>query len=140
MKKDLTIKRLVNTDFPKLYSDFILNKSLDSSKIQVILSLAVAFLNSEEKDIYDLGYRIIVVYSNRYRNYKPLYDVAINKGLIPISSFIADNFYKDNDNLNIELNRIYSNQFFFDNMYFSFQQLEMHNFYLDEKSNSVVVV
>ena len=52
MKKDLTIKRLVNTDFPKLYSDFILNKSLDSSKIQVILSLAVAFLNSEEKDIY----------------------------------------------------------------------------------------
>lgn len=140
MKKDLTIKRLVNTDSPKLYSDFILNESLDSSKIQVILSLAVAFLNSEEKDIYDLGYRIIVVYSNRYQNYEPLYDVAINKGLIPISSFIADNFYKDNDNLNIELNRIYSNQFFFDNMYFSFEQLKMHNFYLDEKSNSVVVV
>ena len=138
--KDLTVRRLGNTDFEPVYIDFLLNQECDSKKIQLMLSLAIIFLNSENKNIYELGYRIIIIYTNRYKNYCPLYEISINKGLIPISSLIENNILKERTNLTIEWNKIYSEQFFFNNIYLSLQQVEMNEFYLNNQNKSVTIV
>ena len=138
--KDLTVRRLGNTGFEPVYIDFLLNKECDSKKIQLMLSLAIIFLNSKNKNIYELGYRIIIIYTNRYKNYCPLYEISINKGLIPISSLIENNILKERTNLTIEWNKIYSEQFFFNNIYLSLQQVEMNEFYLNNQNKSVTIV
>ena len=138
--KQITIRRLANTGFNSVYIDFLLNKNCDNKMIQLILSLAVVFINSSDKDIFELGYRIIVIYSNRYHDYKPLYDISINKGLIPISSFIENKIFENSTNLSIELNRIYSQQFCFNDIYLSFQQIEMNRFYFQNTHDSVAIV
>jgi len=53
-----------------------------------ILKLAVYFLNSDDTNLEQLGYRLILMYSNQTRVYKPLYDIALSRDYIPISKFI----------------------------------------------------
>ncbi|WP_416803403.1 DEAD/DEAH box helicase [Bacteroides reticulotermitis] len=75
------------------YVNLLLGRDYSLSEISKIrlLKFAIIFLNSSDSQIKRFGYRIIVCYSNLFNDYKPLYDVAINQGLIPISSFIDNN-------------------------------------------------
>lgn len=89
MKKELTLNRIKNTGFPKIYQEFILNDNSNNIDYQSILSLAIILINSENDYIQKLGYRMVVAYCNQTRNYQPLYEIAINMGLFPVSKFIA---------------------------------------------------
>lgn len=77
-----------NSDFTSLFEKLILNKEISDEEIQYLLKTAIFFLNFGDTYLQKLGYKILVVYCNRYNDYKPLYDFAINKGFIPISKFI----------------------------------------------------
>ncbi|WP_051230668.1 DEAD/DEAH box helicase [Epilithonimonas caeni] len=81
-------KKSQNSDFTSLFEKLILNKEISDEEIQYLLKTAIFFLNFGDTYLQKLGYKILVVYSNRYNDYKPLYDFAINKGFIPISKFI----------------------------------------------------
>ncbi|WP_344851651.1 DEAD/DEAH box helicase [Pedobacter jeongneungensis] len=67
--------------------------SLTDEELIHLLKLGVIFLNYGDDSIQRLGYRIIVRYSNLNDEYRPLYDVAINKGFIPVSKFIEEHHF-----------------------------------------------
>ena len=96
IKDGFTIRKLHNTEFSKLYNDFILCHEMNSHKYVQILSLATLFINCENENIRRLGYRIIVIYGNQTLDYKPLYEIAVNLGLIPISHFIETMYAENN--------------------------------------------
>ena len=89
---NLTLRKICNTDFPKLYKRFLLDEDLSSKEYERILSIAILFINTEILYIQRLGYRIIVIYGNRTGDYSPLYEIAINKGLYPIAKFIDSKY------------------------------------------------
>ncbi|GEM_PF-5570518 len=88
MKKDLTLARIRNTDFPKLYEKFILNKEMTIKETLKMLTIATIFLNSGNQCVQHFGYRIILVFSNRTQDYRSLYEVAVNLGYIPVAKSI----------------------------------------------------
>lgn len=139
MKKDLTIKRLKNTSFPIVYKKFLLNQDMDNYKYIKILSLATIFINSDNEYIKQLGYRIFIIYSNQTQNYKPLYEISLNFGLIPIASFIQrrDSKYTS---LYSEVNAAFIELFNHNNIYYSEQQSELLEFYRSKKDSTIAVI
>lgn len=87
---NLTIRRLNNTSFSDAYKEFLLDSNMTINKYRKMLSLATLFLNSSNDNVKRLGYRIIVIYCNRTGDYKPLYDISINSGLVPVAQFIEE--------------------------------------------------
>ena len=77
--KEITLARLKNTDFVDIYRKLITNKELTEDEKYKLLQSAIVFFNSSNNYIRDLGYRIIVIYCNKYKFYRPLYEIAINK-------------------------------------------------------------
>jgi len=77
-----------STFFNNTYIKLQLGGDLSKEEIINLLSTAIIFSNWGDIDLQKLGYKIIVSYSNKYSDYKPLYDFAINKGYIPVSKFI----------------------------------------------------
>lgn len=86
--KGLTLARLRKTDFKQLYQKLMVGSIENRMDYKKLLSLAIIFINDINSDISRLGYRIIVFYSNLTKDYKPLYDIALNEGLIPIVKLI----------------------------------------------------
>lgn len=86
--KKLTLERLKHTDFEILYEKFIVNKGLTNDELFKILQISVILINCTDKYIKELGYRIIVIFANKYRCYEPLYEIAMNEGMYPIAYFI----------------------------------------------------
>lgn len=140
-KDEFTIRKLNNTKFCDLYEKFILDKDIGKSEYVYILSLATLFLNCDNENIQHLGYRIVVIYCNRFNDYKPLYEVANNLGLIPISQFI-ENIYKkkEMENFYTEFNSAINQTFFVKNIYYSIQQKKLVNFYGENADSTVSVV
>lgn len=142
MKKDkFTIRKLHNTEFSKLYNDFILNRQMTSHKYVQILSLATLFINCKNENIRRLGYRIIVIYGNQTTDYKPLYEIAVNLGLIPISHYIESMYERDSvASFFTEMNAAVGESFFINNVYCSVEQKQLIDFYKTSKEETVSVV
>ncbi|EJS9934212.1 hypothetical protein NV127_001110 [Campylobacter coli] len=87
----LTLRKLYNTEFPKLYAKFLKNEKLSNSELEKILSIGIFLVGLEDTKLQKLGYRLFLLYSKSTNDYKPLYEVSLNKGLIPISQFIENN-------------------------------------------------
>lgn len=81
-------KKLSSSYFNESYIKLQLNQDLNDSEKVNLLRNAIIFSNFGDIDLQKLGYKILVSYSNKYSDYKPLYDFSINKGYIPISKFI----------------------------------------------------
>lgn len=138
---DLTIRILNNTNFSNAYEEFLLEKDMNRSKYIAILSIATLFINSSNENVRKLGYRIIVIYCNRVKDYKPLYDISVNSGIIPVSQFIEDKLVLDKEkNFFTEINAAYSKNFVVNNIFCSLQQKELVDFYNDNRNDSLSVV
>ena len=81
-------KNLSSSFFEESFIKLQLNEELNNQELQHLLKNAIVFTNFGDNDLQKLGYKILVSYSNKYSDYKPLYDYAINKGYIPISKLI----------------------------------------------------
>ena len=93
----LTLRKIKNTNFESLYKRFLLDEGLTRSNYETMLELAIVFLNSAELAVQKLGYRIVVIYTNRTRDYAPLYEVALNKGLYPVAKLIDSHHLKEEE-------------------------------------------
>ncbi|MAQ75447.1 MAG: hypothetical protein CL613_03840 [Aquimarina sp.] len=99
------------------------------------------FSNFGDIDLQKLGYKIIVAYSNKYSDYKPLYDFAINKGYIPISKLVESK-YSNKDLHNHFFNLFFSafqENFREKNYYISNGQKKLIEFSSENNSNFVLV-
>lgn len=90
--QELTIRQLVNTKFKGLYLRLLRGDTMTDSEVVKLLAIAVLLLNHKASDIRRLGYRIILFYGNATGKYEALYDVALNSGLLPVSSKIDEGF------------------------------------------------
>lgn len=99
LKNIQLIRTLHETNFFKAYEKLIKENIISESEKFVLLKNAIVFLNYGEIELEKFGYRIILMYSNLFSDYKPLYDVSINKDYIPVSKFIESK-YLDFENFN----------------------------------------
>lgn len=138
---NLTIRIINNTSFPKAYEEFMLDINMSRLKYRKMLSLATLFLNSSNENIKRLGYRIIVVYCNRMEDYRPLYDITSNSGIVPVSQFIEEKLVpEEKRNVFTEFNAAYNKNFEFNNVFCTMQQKELIDFYNYNQEDSLSVV
>ncbi|HEA8243989.1 TPA: DEAD/DEAH box helicase [Campylobacter coli] len=138
----LTLRKLYNTEFPKLYAKFLKNEKLSNSELEKILSIGIFLVGLEDTKLQKLGYRLFLIYSKSTNDYKPLYEVSLNKGLIPISQFIENNleYSKNYSNLHTIINNITSNKFKWNKSYQTIGQYELFKKSIDLKLESQIVV
>ena len=95
MKYDLTLAKIRNTDFASLYDRFVVGEKLSQKQYEILLAIAICFTNADDINVQQLGYRIVVEYCNQTNDYIPLYEIAVNKGLYPVSKFIEQHYIDD---------------------------------------------
>jgi superfamily II DNA or RNA helicase len=142
MDNILTIKDIRKTKFNFLYEKLILNEKLNSSEINALLKLAIIFINEEEENIKNLGYRVLLIYSNLYQDYKVLFDIAINNGFIPISKFIDDKIYDETEKLsffNLFISS-YMENYKKNDIYLTYQQQNINSFLSRNNNSSISII
>lgn len=138
MKRDLTLARIRNTDFPILYKKFILDCEITKLELKKILTIATIFLNSTNQNIQNLGYRIILIFCNRTKDYRPLYEVAMNLGYIPVARSI-DLLHTEESFFHV-FNSAFIENFHKGQVYMSEQQYELDNFFTSKNFETVSVI
>lgn len=86
----LTLRKLYNTEFPELYKKLQMDVELSDIELEKILTIGIFLARLDNKNLNRLGYRLFLLYSKITDDYKPLYELGLNKGLIPISQFIEN--------------------------------------------------
>jgi len=94
---ELTLNRLKHHSFSEQYKLFLsvyqklfLSDELSDEDIDKILSMVALFTNQSEKIMQRLGYRMALAYGNKTKDFTPLYDIAINSGLMPVVALIKE--------------------------------------------------
>lgn len=141
MKYDLTLRKIQNTDFALLYNRFIIGEKLSKKQYEILLAIAICFINADEVNVQQLGYRMVVEYCNQTNDYIPLYEIAVNKGLYPISKYIEQH-YIDNSKKNFftEWNDAFTEQYVSGNICRSEQQNSLVRFFESKKDETVSVI
>lgn len=134
-------KALALSAFSESYKNLQLEKDLNNAEIHHLLKIAILFANFGDIDLQKLGYKILVSYSTKYNDYRPLYDFAINKGYIPISKFIELNHSENHSNDNF-FNLFFSafqENFKEKNYYISNGQKKLIEFSSNNNTNFVLI-
>lgn len=138
----LTLRKLYNTEFPELYKKLQIGIELSDEELEKILSIGIFLIGLDNKNLQRLGYRLFLLYSKITDDYKPLYELSLNKGLIPISQFIENNLnYSERyGNIYTEINSIESDEFKWNNSYQTIGQFELFKEAKESKLKSQIIV
>lgn len=137
----LTIKQLRNIpEFVTLYGKFFQDFSnFTKNEKMAVLEIAVILINSNDSILVKYGYRIILLYCMKSKDYKPLYEVAINRGLYPISNLLSERYFREG-NFFTELNASFMSLYKEGDVCCTEAQKAIQNFNLINKDNSVAIV
>lgn len=138
----LTLRKLYNTEFPELYKKLQMGVELSDIELEKILSIGIFLARLDDKNLQRLGYRLFLLYSKITDDYKPLYELSLNKGLIPISQFIENklNYSEKYGNLYTEINSIENDEFKWNNSYKTIGQFELFRKAEESKLQSQIIV
>jgi len=92
----ITLRILRNTEFASPYRKLLLGKDLNDREKETLLKIAIILINTGDRNVQELGYRVLVLYSNHFSDYEPLYDIAISKGYYPVAKTIENGVGQDN--------------------------------------------
>ncbi len=141
MKYDLTLAKIKNTNFDLLYNRFIVGENLSEKQYESLLASAICFTYANDINVQQLGYRIIVEYCNQTGDYIPLYEIAINKGLYPVSKFIELHYVDDEKrNFFTEWNDAFVEQYALGDIYQSEQQHLLVDFFNKKQTDTISVI
>ena len=137
----LTLSQLRKTNFIKYYSKLFLKSNLTPEEIKILLSLTIIFINQDDIYIRRLGYRTALLYARKTKDYIPLYDIAINQGIIPVAKSLSDNYLtSDNDTFIKTLSDSYADNFIENRITLTQQQSDMNIFLQEIERNDVALV
>lgn len=138
----LTLGKLYNTEFPELYKKLQIGVEISNIELEKILSIGIFLARLENENLQKLGYRLFLLYSKITNDYKPLYELSLNKGLIPISKFIENNlsYSEKYGNLYSEINSIISDKFKWNNSYQTIGQFKLFKDAIELKLKSQIIV
>ena len=141
MKYDLTLAKIKNTDFASLYDRFIIGEKLSKKQYEILLAIAICFTNADDINVQQLGYRIVVDYCNQTNDYIPLYEIAVNKGLYPVSKFIEKHYIDDSKrNFFTEWNDAFTEQYVSGEVCRSEEQNSLVHFFDSRKDDTVSII
>lgn len=89
MSKDITLRIIRSLDLEKVLKALYFTV-LNEQQQLAILKIAILFLNNNDQDVKDFGYRLLLKYSVNTNKYIPLYDVATLMGYAPISKLLVN--------------------------------------------------
>lgn len=138
----LTLRKLYTTGFCQLYWKLLKNEPLSKDELGTILAIGLFFIGLENKNFNNLGYRLFLMYSKTTQDYKPLYELSLNKGLIPIAQFIDENLnYTDKyGNIQTYINCIHNEDFKQNGFYKTIGQFKLYQSAIELNSNSQIIV
>lgn len=137
---DLTLRKIEKTPFMELYQKLVLNDELSIKEKIALLEIALIFLSDESTVFKRLGYRIIVMYSNRFKDYKPLYEITTNNGLYPIAHTIVDRLVTDYHSINVDINEAFAKKYDNGHYYQTEEQFGLFDFYCRKIDESLTVI
>ena len=141
MGNELTLRKLKNTEFPELYSKYMITGEADFPNLEKLISVAVYLINIDDVTLQHLGYRIIVNYCNNSGNYRPLYEIANAYGLYPVSKFIEDHYIPENaKNFYSAWNDASVEQYHHESVYQTEEQKELGEFFTRGKIDNISIV
>lgn len=118
------------------------NDELQENELETILAIGLYFIGLDNVIFQKFGYRLFLLYSNKTGDYKPLYELSLNKGLIPIAQFIEENldYSKEYGNIQTEINSINNAEFKWNNSYKTVGQYKLNKVTGALKSDSQIIV
>lgn len=118
------------------------SSELTEQELKTVLALIISFLGFEDQLINDLGYRMLLIYSGKTNDYKPLYEISLNRGLIPIAQFIYDSLDYDNKfgNLQTEINEISNLKYKLGNTFRTVEQKNLIDFVNNNEGESKILI
>lgn len=123
-------KRVSGSFFEKCFQKLISQDTLDDNEINCLLKVAIILINYGDIHLTKLGYSVLIEYSTRFSDYKPLYDFAINAGYYPISKYIEDNWNGFDTSLK---------DTFFNTFLSAYQEIYKHNnVYISNGQNIII--
>lgn len=141
--KPLSLRMLRKTKFSALHEKLMRGSALSVREQEALLAIAIILINAGDENAQELGYRVIVLFSNLLNNYIPLYDVAINKGYIPVLKLIeslpALSSHFVNKFFNVYLSssaEIYNKN----GIYLTCQQRNLGEFFAKNRANTLAIV
>lgn len=146
--ENITLKKIKDnikkTDFQVAYFKILLGakSELDNEELKLLFKLSLLFLNFGDQNLKKLGYHIILKYSLIYQDFKPLFDISINLGYIPISKFIEENHLDFERIENSFFNSFFSSyqeNYKEKNIYLSHGQKKLIKFSNDQENNLVLI-
>lgn len=142
-KQQLSLRVLKNTKIGETYKKLLTREELDSREQIVLLQTAIILMNVDDVSLKKMGYRIVLMYANRTKDYIPLYDVALNLGYIPIAKTIEGmDSYKEKFE-NKFFNMFFSSfkeSFKVGNNFLTFQQFGINKFFNTKNGDESVAV
>ncbi|OEG72725.1 hypothetical protein BEL05_10645 [Shewanella colwelliana] len=95
--KELTLRRIKHKSFSEQYSILIsvykklfTDEMLLESDVEKTLSMVVLFMKQTDEVMKRLGYRMALAYGIKTNDFRPLYDISLNSGVIPIAALISN--------------------------------------------------
>lgn len=137
---ELTPKRLANTGFMKLYQKIFLGEKLTESEKIKYLSIAVILSNQKNHTLNLLSYRMTLAYGNLTNDFKPLYDLAINSGLMPVASAIRKSTANKNSSFFSSFIDCYTETYSHGSNIYTEQQFLLNDFFQSNIESNVSVI
>ncbi len=144
-RKQLTLRRLLNTSFNTIYRKLVMGQELNREESIDILSIAVVLVSQTSTELNRLGYRIVLLYGNLTGDFIPLYDISINTGLMPVAKLIKTiTSFNDSKLFHSsfidEFTESYLDTFRENEITHTEQQLVLTNFFDENSQNSIALV
>jgi len=137
-----TLKYIGKNDlFKEVMEKLSTNHEMTNKEKSFILSCGIAFFNEYKKDkrhltYADISYYIFLKYSLQYKDYRPLFDFAVNFGFYPIVKTILkndllDSFSVENSLIDNKINKYRHGSGYIE----TFHQFEERNLFIDDASD-----
>lgn len=154
MIKELTLSRLKHASFANEYDIFLrtyknlfMAEELSINNIEIILSLVVLFSNQREAAMQRLGYRMALLYGNKTNDFLPLYDIAVNTGIIPVVALLRNirslpmnEQLKKGDSFISNMVASYIDNFRGSGLVFTEQQFRLNRFFDENIGESTTII
>lgn len=137
----LTLRVLRNTALPSALEPLFYEKNLTVEEEQKLFKIAVLFLNSSDRLVQDLGYRVALKICLITGKFIPLYDISAALGYTPIIEMLRrQNLVPERESFFSYFLEAYRSGFSFGENYHTEEQRALFESFKASKNESVAVV
>ena len=140
---------LDNIRFREIYEKILLGNEIKHKEEELILTIMLVlfgnyFVDKRLKKTYNFAYHILLLYSIRTNNYRPLFDISLQLGLYPISRHILIKQLIEEKDFNIHdiISGLFIRESYVNDKIFTLtkNQFEANNYLIESQSKSLAYI